>query len=63
MMISVSVDGEAPTESPLACSFCGHEPRGRDLVVGPRVVICSECIAAAVRALGELAAPAPPEEE
>jgi hypothetical protein len=50
--ISVSTAG-VPEPSILICSFCHKEPRAVDLVIGPGVSICSECVLAANRALAE----------
>lgn len=41
----------------LWCSFCGKSrDEVRDMVAGPEVLICSECVADAVRIMAERAA-------
>jgi alanine dehydrogenase len=40
------VEAERAVREGFRCSFCGHEPAdGRDLIAGPQVFICDECIA------------------
>ena len=40
------VEAERAVREGFRCSFCGNEPAdGRDLIAGPQVFICDECIA------------------
>jgi hypothetical protein len=40
------VEAESAVREGFRCSFCGNEPAdGRDLIAGPQVFICDECIA------------------
>jgi alanine dehydrogenase len=47
------IPAESAVREGLRCSFCGKEPAdGSDLIAGPDVFICDECIAACADTLG-----------
>jgi hypothetical protein len=55
--IMVSTGSSVPEPSILICSFCAKEPRAVDLVIGPGVSVCSECIEVAAHGLAEQRTP------
>ncbi len=49
---------EAPDGSKLACSFCGKErSQVIDLIAGPTVYICNDCVGLCVQILEEKGVP------